>query len=223
MERCSISPVKRLTTHRCLFFLLVAAVTRPSTCNRDDEGEGQVEAFSAQLSITGQVTPTPIWSVDWGPTLALEDETHHFLSSQEADLYHHGHEVPTTTAEAWLHHQSAPGSVLPQEPLDLLEAPDAEGVEDGGSEAEEREPEEVDPQFYVTVTISSLLILTAVIITAKLCYDRSCSQHQPPLSRGVAPPLSLALPRSLALEDSRQTLHGTPSFTDRERIPVVNL
>lgn len=138
----SISPVKRLTAHRCLFFLLVAAVTRPSTCNRDDEGEGQVEAFSAQLSVTGQVTPTPIWSVDWGPTLALEDETHHFLSSQEADLYHHGHEVPTTTAEAWLHHQSAPGSVLPQEPLDLLEAPDAEGVEDGGSEAEEREPEE---------------------------------------------------------------------------------
>ncbi|XP_055769819.1 uncharacterized protein LOC129845907 isoform X2 [Salvelinus fontinalis] len=168
MERCSISPVKRLTAHRCLFFLLVAAVTRPSTCNRDDEGEGQVEAFSAQLSVTGQVTPTPIWSVDWGPTLALEDETHHFLSSQEADLYHHGHEVPTTTAEAWLHHQSAPGGVLPQEPLDLLEAPDAEGVADGGSEAEEREPEEVDPQFYVTVTISSLLILTAVIITAKL-------------------------------------------------------
>ncbi|XP_041729486.1 PILR alpha-associated neural protein-like isoform X1 [Coregonus clupeaformis] len=223
MERCSISPVKRLTALRCLFFLLVAAVTRPSTCNRDDEGEGQVEALSAQLSVAGQVTPTPIWSVDWGPTLPLEDETHHILSSQEADLHHHGHEVPTTTVEAWPHHQSAPGSALPQEPLDLLEAPDAEGVEDGRSEAEEREPEEVDPQFYVTVTISSLLILTAVIITAKLCYDRSCSQHPPPLSRGVAPPLSLALPRSLALEDSRQTLHGTPSFTDRERIPVVNL
>uniref|UniRef100_A0A3P9PAI2 Si:ch211-154o6.4 n=2 Tax=Poecilia TaxID=8080 RepID=A0A3P9PAI2_POERE len=77
--------------------------------------------------------------------------------------------------------------------------------------------EVVDPQFYVTVTISSLLILTAVIITAKL-YDRSCSQHPPPLSRGVAPPLSLALPRSLASEDSRQTLHSTASsFTDRER------
>lgn len=101
-----------------------------------------MEAFSAQLSVTGQVTPTPIWSVDWGPTLALEDETHHILSSQEADLHHHGHEFPTTTAEAWPHHQSAPGSALPQEPLDLLEAPDAEGVEDGGSEAEEREPEE---------------------------------------------------------------------------------
>ncbi|MEQ2180870.1 hypothetical protein GOODEAATRI_005764 [Goodea atripinnis] len=55
-------------------------------------------------------------------------------------------------------------------------------------------------------------------------YDRSCSQHPPPLSRGVAPPLSLALPRSLASEDSRQTLHSTSSsFTDRERIPVVNL
>lgn len=49
-------------------------------------------------------------------------------------------------------------------------------------------------------------------------YDRSCSQHPPPLSRGVAPPLSLALPRSLASEDSRQTLHSTSSsFTDRER------
>lgn len=49
-------------------------------------------------------------------------------------------------------------------------------------------------------------------------YDRSCSQHLPPLSRGVAPPLSLALPRSLASEDSRQTLHSTSSsFTDRER------
>ncbi|KAJ4923201.1 hypothetical protein JOQ06_022728 [Pogonophryne albipinna] len=75
----------------------------------------------------------------------------------------------------------------------------------------------VDPQFYVTLTISSLLLLTAVVITAKLCYDRSCSQHPPPLSRGVAPPLSLALPRSLAPEDSRQTLHSTSSSTNRER------
>ncbi|TNN81644.1 hypothetical protein EYF80_008090 [Liparis tanakae] len=55
-------------------------------------------------------------------------------------------------------------------------------------------------------------------------YDHSCSQHPAPLSRGVAPPLSLALPRSLASEDSRQTLHSTSSsFTDRERIPVVNI
>lgn len=49
-------------------------------------------------------------------------------------------------------------------------------------------------------------------------YDRSCSRHQPPLSRGGPPPLSLALPRSLASEDSRQTLHSTSSsFADRER------
>ncbi|XP_067094907.1 LOW QUALITY PROTEIN: PILR alpha-associated neural protein, partial [Osmerus mordax] len=153
-----------------------------------------------------QATPTPLWAVDWGPTHPLEDETHHFLSSQETD-----HKWATTSAETWSHHQGAPGSTEPQE--SLLEARDAR----------ERRTERVDPQFYVTVTISSLLILTAVIITAKLCYDRSCSQHPPPLSRGVAPPLSLALPRSLAMEDSRQTLHSTPSFTDRERIPVVNL
>uniref|UniRef100_A0A3Q2XYD3 Si:ch211-154o6.4 n=1 Tax=Hippocampus comes TaxID=109280 RepID=A0A3Q2XYD3_HIPCM len=78
--------------------------------------------------------------------------------------------------------------------------------------------ETVDPQFYVTVTISTLLILTAIIITAKLSYDRSCSRHPPPMSRGVAPPLSRALPCSLASEESRQTLHSTSfSFADRER------
>ncbi|KAM6967778.1 PILR alpha-associated neural protein [Aplochiton taeniatus] len=220
MERCSLSPVKRLSALRCLvLLLLVALATRPSTCNRDDRGEkdGQVEALSAQLSVTAKATPTLEWAVDWGPTRALEDETHHFLSSQETDhLQHQSAAAATTTTEAWPHHQSAPGST---ESLELpLEAGDREVAKD-----QEREPEEVDPQFYVTVTISSLLILAAVIITAKLCYDRSCSQQPPPLSRGAAPPLSLALPRSLASEDSRQTLHSTPSFTDRERIPVVNL
>ncbi|XP_062322340.1 PILR alpha-associated neural protein isoform X2 [Osmerus eperlanus] len=162
MERCSISPVTRLTTLSCFSLLLVAATIPPSTCNRDNgESEGQVEALSAPLSVTDQATPTPLWAVDWGPTHPLEDETHHFLSSQETD-----HQVATTSAETWSHHQGAPGSTEPQE--SLLEARDAEGEEDGEKEAEERQPEEVDPQFYVTVTISSLLILTAVIITAKL-------------------------------------------------------
>uniref|UniRef100_A0A3Q1EL77 Si:ch211-154o6.4 n=1 Tax=Acanthochromis polyacanthus TaxID=80966 RepID=A0A3Q1EL77_9TELE len=170
MERF-ISLVARLTALISLF--LVALVTQPSTCNRDDsEGEEQVDTLSVQLSVTAQATPTPLWAVVWGPTQPLEDETHHFLSSQETDHLHlHGNQQET-----------------------------------------------VDPQFYVTVTISSLLILTAVIITAKL-YDRSCSQHPPPLSRGVPPALSLALPRSLASEESRQTLQSTASssFTDRER------
>ncbi|TDH11591.1 hypothetical protein EPR50_G00062740 [Perca flavescens] len=221
MERCSISPVARLTALRCLVcLLLVALVTQPSTCNRDDsEGEEQVDARSVQVSVTAQVTPTPLWAVVWGPTQPLEDETYHFLSSQETDpLHQHGNQQEASTAKPdW------PASMQPREDMPL-ESKDQEGVEDGGTEAEETEPEEVDPQFYVTVTISSLLILTAVVITAKLCYDHSCSQHPPPLSRGVAPPLSLALPRSLASEDSRQTLHSTSaSFTDRERIPVVNL
>ncbi|XP_061573105.1 PILR alpha-associated neural protein isoform X2 [Cololabis saira] len=194
----------------------------PSTCNRDDsEGEEQVDALSVQLSVTTQVTPTPLWAVVWGPTQPLEDETYHFLSSQENDYLHGSQqEASTATPEDRLYLDS---SIQPQEKAPL-EAWDQEGVEDGGTEAEETEPEEVDPQFYVTVTISSVLILTAVVITAKLCYDRSCSRHPPPRSRGVAPPLSLALPRSLASEDSRQTLHSTSSsFTDRERIPVVNL
>ncbi|KAK5861809.1 hypothetical protein PBY51_017255 [Eleginops maclovinus] len=212
MERCSISPVARLTA-----LLLVALVTQPSTCNRDDsEGkEEQLDALSVQLSVTAQVTPTPLWAVVWGPTQPLEDETYHFLSSQETDALH-GHgggQQEASTPEAdW------PASQQPREEPPLESKEQGGGREDGGTEAEETEPEEVDPQFYVTVTISSLLILTAVVITAKLCYDRSCSQHPPPVSRGVAPPLSLALPRSLASEDSRQTLHSTSSsFTDRER------
>ncbi|KAK9514014.1 hypothetical protein VZT92_027505 [Zoarces viviparus] len=217
MERCSISPVARLTALRCLVsILLVVLVTQPSTCNRDNsEGEEQADT----LSVTAQVTPTPLWAVVWGPTQPLEDETYHFLSSQETDpLHQHGNQQEASSTKSnW------PASMQPREEAPL-ESKDLEGVEDGGTAAEETEPEEVDPQFYVTVTISSLLILTAVIITAKLCYDRSCFQHPPPLSRGVAPPLSLALPRSLASEDSRQTLHSTSSsFTDRERIPVVNL
>ncbi|KAG7216965.1 hypothetical protein INR49_001619 [Caranx melampygus] len=218
----SISPVARPTA--LVSLLLVALVTQPSTCNRDDtEGEEQVDALSVQLSVTAQVTPTPLWAVVWGPTQPLEDETYHFLPSQETDpLYQHGNqqEASTATSEDWPYPDA---SMQPREETPL-ESREQEGVEDGGTEAEETEPEEVDPQFYVTVTISSLLILMAVVIIAKLCYDRSCSQHPPPLSRGVAPPLSLALPRSLASEDSRQTLHSTSSsFTDRERIPVVNL
>ncbi|KAM3613536.1 uncharacterized protein V6R79_001094 [Siganus canaliculatus] len=215
----SISPVARLTAPCCLISLiLIALLAQPSTCNHDDsKGEEPVDALSVQLSVTAQVTPTPLWAVVWGPTQPLEDETYHFLSSQETDLLHRRgsqQEPATATSEAWpyLDGSAQPGAEAP------LETWGQGGVEDGGTEAEETEPEEVDPQFYVTVTISSLLILTAVIITAKLCYDRSCSQHPPPLSRGVAPPLSLALPRSLASEDSRQTLHSTSSsFTDRER------
>ncbi|XP_034029541.1 PILR alpha-associated neural protein, partial [Thalassophryne amazonica] len=224
LSSSSISLVARLTA--LVSLLLVALVTQPSTCNRDDTvHEEQADTLTVQLSVTGHVTPTPLWVVIWGPTQTLEDETHHFLSSAETDpLHQHGNQQEDGTASTrdWPQPDSIASSLHPREESPL-ESSDQEGVEDGIMGAEESEPEEVDPQFYVTVTISSLLILTAVIITAKLCYDRSCSQHPPPLSRGAAPPLSLALPRSLVSEDSRQTLHSTSSFTDRERIPVVNL
>ncbi|XP_075897377.1 PILR alpha-associated neural protein [Nelusetta ayraudi] len=231
MERCSISPVARAPAPRCLvpLLLLVALAARPSACNQEDADDADKEATdapSAQLSVTGQVTPTPLWAVVWGPTQQLEDETYHFLSSQETDAMR----PQATAAEYWLY---GDGSVQPAREEDgqqrTLNREGAEEEEEEEQEeedpgAEETETEEVDPQFYVTVTISTLLVLTAVIITVKLCYDRSCSRHQPPLSRGGPPPLSLALPRSLASEDSRQTLHSTSSsFADRERIPVVNL
>ncbi|XP_023282201.1 PILR alpha-associated neural protein isoform X2 [Seriola lalandi dorsalis] len=141
MERCSISPVARPTA--LVSLLLVALVTQPSTCNRDDtEGEEQVDALSVQLSVTAQVTPTPLWAVVWGPTQPLEDETYHFLSSQETDpLHQHGNqqEASTATSEDWPYPDA---SMQPREETPL-ESKEQEGVEDGGTEAEETEPEEV--------------------------------------------------------------------------------
>ncbi|XP_023649931.1 PILR alpha-associated neural protein isoform X2 [Paramormyrops kingsleyae] len=211
---CSSSPVTRLAALCCL----LVASTRHVSCEggerKEEKREGdaeqmeemQIGPFSPHLSITSQATPTPLWAVIWGPTHTFEDETPHYPSAQETS----GHRPAT---EAWELHQSPPTTQTQQ----LLQGEREDvGHEEGQGELGSG-VEEVDPQFYVTVTISSLLILTAVIITAKLCYDRSCSQTPPPLSRGVAPPLSLALPRSLTPEDSRQTLHSIPSFGDRER------
>ncbi|KAK3571884.1 hypothetical protein QTP86_020568 [Hemibagrus guttatus] len=195
MERCSISGLTAL-----LRLLLVALLICPPSCHAGDD------PADMQLSATAQATPTPLWAVDWGPTQPLEDETHHFLSGQEADG------VKQATPEVWPRRKNAQSNQTQQQPLSI-EAKDS--GEEPERDAEEREIEEVDPQFYVTVTISSLLILSALIISAKLCYDRSLSQRPPPLS--------LAIPRSLAQEDSRHTLQSTPSFTDRERLPVVNL
>lgn len=140
--KSSISPVARLTAFITL--LLVALVSQPSVCNRDDgEGEEQVDALSVQLSVTSQVTPTPLWAVVWGPTQPLEDETYHrFLSSQETDhLHRHGNQQEVSaaaTSEDWLYLDSSPP---PQEKAPL-ESRNQEGAEAGGTEAEETEPEE---------------------------------------------------------------------------------
>ncbi|KAK7887037.1 hypothetical protein WMY93_026658 [Mugilogobius chulae] len=132
-------------------------------------------AAEEQLSVTAQGTPTPLWAVVWGPTQPLEDETYHFMSSQETEpLSYPGRQQAggSTTPQDWPH--GSAGSANPPGDTLLLPKP-KEGAEDQGTEAEETEPEEVDPQFYVTVTISSLLILTAVVITAKLCLSLSLS------------------------------------------------
>lgn len=100
-----------------------------------------MDALSVQLSVTAQVTPTPLWAVVWGPTQPLEDETYHFLPSQETDpLYQHGNqqEASTTTSEDWPYPDA---SVQPREETPL-ESREQEGVEDGGTEAEQTEPEE---------------------------------------------------------------------------------
>lgn len=136
----SISPVTRLAA--LISLLLVALVTQPSTCNRDDsEVEEQVDTLSVQLSVTAQVTTTPPWAVVWGPTQPLEDETNHFLPSQETDYLHlHGsqQEVSTATPEDWIYPDLG---MHPQEKAPL-ESRDHEEADNGGTEAEETEPEE---------------------------------------------------------------------------------
>ncbi|XP_077383214.1 PILR alpha-associated neural protein [Festucalex cinctus] len=299
MERCSIAPVARLGA--LVSLVLVALVTQPSGCHRDDEGEERADAPAVQLSVGARATPTPLWAVVWGPTQPLEEEeeqeeTYRLLSGQGTEERLRQSSSDAAVTKDWLYPDASTrpekeegggggGGGVPG----VVGASGRRGRGGGGGRAggrwmkqgeiHRRQPPliqrpvedvwktptprdflhiqfhvqlpslissfvlgairhghalrrivcvcvcvTVDPQFYVTVTISTLLILTAIIITAKLCYDRSCARHPPPLSRGVAPPLSRALPCSLASEESRQTLHSaSSSFADRERIPVVNL
>lgn len=92
----------------------------------------QVEALSAQLAVTAQATPTPLWAVDWGPTQPLEDETQqHFLPSQETDRWQ-----ASTDDETWPRRQSTSASTQAQQQLPTLEAKDVVVGEDN-TEAEE--------------------------------------------------------------------------------------
>lgn len=97
-----------------------------------------MDALSVQLSVTAQVTPTPLWAVVWGPTQPLEDETNHFLSSQETDpLHRHGNQQGATASEDWLYGDT---SVHPREEGTL--GAKEEGAGEGRTEEEETEPEE---------------------------------------------------------------------------------
>lgn len=123
----------------------MALAARPSACNREDVEEEATDTPSVQLSVTGQVTPTPLWAVVWGPTQPLEDETYHFLSSQEMDALR----PQATLAEDWLYGDA---SVQPAREEDgRLRSLNREGAkkeeeeeeeEDQGTGAEETEPEE---------------------------------------------------------------------------------
>ncbi|KAF7708241.1 hypothetical protein HF521_017298 [Silurus meridionalis] len=122
MERCSISGLAAL-----LRLLLVAVIICPPPCRAGDE------PADMQLSATPQATPTPLWAVDWGPTQPLEDETHHFPSSQEAEGTKHA------TPGVWPGRRNAQANQTQQQPLSV-EAKDS--GEEPERDAEERETEE---------------------------------------------------------------------------------
>lgn len=107
----------------------------PSEPSWEELSEMQVEALSAQLVVTAQATPTPLWAVDWGPTQPLEDETQqHFLTSQEKD-----HWQASTDDETWPRHQSTSSTTQPQQQLPTLEAKDVVVGEDNTKAEEEFE------------------------------------------------------------------------------------
>lgn len=110
-----------------LRLLLVAVIICPPHCRAGDE------PVDMQLSATPQATPTPLWAVDWGPTQPLEDETHHFLSSQEVEG------VKQATPEVWPRRRNAQANQTQQQPLSI-EAKDS--AEEQERDAEEREIEE---------------------------------------------------------------------------------
>lgn len=112
---------------RLLLVVVIVVVVCPRPCLAGDE------PADTQLSATPQATPTPLWAVDWGPTQPLENETHHFLPSQEAEG------VKQATPEAWPRHRNAQANHTRQHPLSI-EAKDS--GEEQERDAEEREIEE---------------------------------------------------------------------------------
>lgn len=118
------SSISGLTALLCL--LLVAVLVCPP-CHGGDE------LADMQLSATAQATPTPLWAVDWGPTQPLEDETHHFLSSQEAEG------VKQATPEVWPRRRNTQSNQTQHQPLPI-EAKDS--GQEPEQDAEEREIEE---------------------------------------------------------------------------------
>lgn len=132
----SISPVTRLAALCCL---LAAVTTRPVSCDgghgkgdggesaRDGAGDAQSDTLSPQLSVTSQATPTPLWAVVWGPTHPIEDETPHFLPSQETGDFQH----PTT--ESWQLRPNPP-TTKTQQGERKKEGEDEEGEDKGDRE-----------------------------------------------------------------------------------------
>lgn len=114
---------------RLLLVAAAAVVACPPPCRAADD------PADMQLPVTPQATPTPLWAVDWGPTQPLEDETHHFLSSQESE----GGKQATPEVDAWSRRRNAQSNQTQQQPLSI-------DAKDSGKEqerdAEEREIEE---------------------------------------------------------------------------------
>ncbi|XP_028665745.1 PILR alpha-associated neural protein [Erpetoichthys calabaricus] len=197
---------------------MIGSKTRQETASQQ---RGRRQALRP-LPLTSSAPPTAPWAIDWGPTQLPEDDTGDVPAEmrhrQQNQQLHHPHYRPH------FHNTATP-------PQDDALGPNERGrggerEKSGGhgvvtlvTELSEKETEAVDPQFYVTIIISTLLVLIAATITAKLCYDHR-GKRRAPLSH------SLTLSRTLISEESRQALTSagaiprTPSLEPQTPSPL---
>ncbi|KAG2469693.1 SCONB ligase, partial [Polypterus senegalus] len=198
-------------------------VTRMSSLDHkpvDTGSEGETELSNDEEDVEEEEVP---WAIDWGPTQPPEDDTgdvpaHELRHRQQNQQLHHPHYRPH------FHNTATPpqdDSLGPNERGrgGEREKSGGHGVVTLETELSEKETEAVDPQFYVTIIISTLLVLIAATITAKLCYDHR-GKRRAPLSH------SLTLSRTLISEESRQALTSagaiprTPSLEPQTPSPL---
>ncbi|XP_028910060.1 PILR alpha-associated neural protein isoform X2 [Ornithorhynchus anatinus] len=129
------------------------------------------------------------WAIVWGPTVSREDggdpnsANPGFLPLDYGFVAPHGLATPHPNSDPLRHGGGGNGLILGEAPATLR--PFLFGTRGEG----------VDPQLYVTITISIIIVLVATGIIFKFCWDRSQKRRRPSGQQGP-----------LRQEDSQQPL-----------------
>ncbi|XP_074050586.1 PILR alpha-associated neural protein isoform X1 [Macrotis lagotis] len=118
------------------------------------------------------------WAIVWGPTVSREDGGDPNSANPGFLPLDYGFAVPH-------------GLATPHPNSDSLRRGDGDGIILGGAPATLRpflfggRGEGVDPQLYVTITISIIIVLVATGIIFKFCWDRSQKRRRPSGQQGA--------------------------------------